>query len=66
MQKNEGVLDRFIRVILAGVFFYLGFNTFSGAASVVAYVLAAVMALTAFTGFCMLYKLLGIDTTKKG
>jgi len=60
--KNESGLDRIIRVVLAVVFFWLGAYVFSGTSSVVSYVLAVVMLFTAATGFCLLYKLFGIDT----
>ncbi len=63
--KNENGLDRIVRVILAVVFFALGFSVFSGILSVVAYVLAAVMLMTAATGFCALYKIFGINTSNK-
>lgn len=63
--KNESGLDRSLRAVLAGALFVLGASVFTGALSVAAYVLAAVMLLTAVTGFCPLYKLFGIDTAKK-
>ena len=63
--KNENGLDRMIRVALAAVFLALGVYVFSGTLSVVAYVLAAVMLMTAATGFCALYKIFGLDTNKK-
>ena len=63
--KNESGLDRIIRVILAVVFFVLGAYVFTGALSIVAYVLALAMLITAITGFCLLYKLIGINTDKK-
>lgn len=63
--KNESGLDRAIRMVLAVVFFALGSYVFEGVLSVVAYVLAAAMIITAVTGFCFLYKILGINTDKK-
>ncbi len=63
--KNESGLDRIIRVVLAVVFFVLGAYVFTGVLSVVAYVLAVVMLFTAITGFCLLYKIFGINTDKK-
>lgn len=52
--------DRFVRGVLAigllqGAYFWLG-----GTAQTVAWLLAAVMALTALTGFCPLYRVLGM------
>jgi hypothetical protein len=63
--KNESSLDRIIRAVLAVVFFILGYSVFTGVLSIVAYVLAIVMLITAATGFCLLYKLFGINTDKK-
>ncbi len=62
--KNESGLDRIGRVILAIVFFFLGGYVLNGVFSTVAYALSLVMLVTAATGFCLLYKLFGIDTTK--
>ncbi|KKP68633.1 MAG: hypothetical protein UR66_C0004G0033 [Candidatus Moranbacteria bacterium GW2011_GWE1_35_17] len=63
--KNESGLDRIIRVVLAVIFFILGAYIFTGVLSVVAYVLAVVMLFTAMTGFCLGYKLFGINTDNK-
>ncbi len=63
--KNLGGLDRTIRVVLAVVFFYLGASVLIGTWSIVAYVLAVTMLVTAAIGFCPLYKLLGISTNKE-
>jgi hypothetical protein len=60
--KNLSNLDRGIRAILAVVLLVLGSVVLTGTLSVVAYVLAVVMLLTAVVGFCPLYKLLGIST----
>ncbi len=62
--KNESGFDRIVRAVLAVMFFVLGAWAFSGALSVVAYVLGVVMLITAVTGFCGLYKLLGINTDR--
>jgi len=60
--KNEGLMDRLARLIIAevlilGAYFWLG-----GLWQVVAYVLGAVSLFTAITGFCALYKVFGINT----
>lgn len=62
--KNESGLDRAVRAILAVAFFVLGAYIFTGVLSIIAYVLAVIMLITAITGFCLLYKLLGINTAK--
>ncbi|OIO30370.1 hypothetical protein AUJ77_03260 [Candidatus Nomurabacteria bacterium CG1_02_43_90] len=60
--KNEGVLDRMSRVILAELFFLGGFFWVGGVFHFVLYFLAFVMLGTAITGFCGLYKVLGFST----
>jgi len=63
MKRNESNLDRGIRAALALVFGGLGLVA-DGALRWVLLAAAAVMALTAATGFCLLYTLFGIDTCK--
>jgi hypothetical protein len=65
MQKNEGQTDRIIRAIVGVVVLILAYTTLSGALQIVAYVVGVISIVTSITGFCLLYKLLGIDTSKK-
>ncbi|MEI6296557.1 MAG: DUF2892 domain-containing protein [bacterium] len=65
MTKNEGTIDRLLRLILVEVFYMLGFFWFAGVWQTVFYVLAIVMLFTALTGFCGVYKLFGINTDDK-
>lgn len=62
MKKNEGVLDRLVRVLLGEVFLLAGFFWLWGYWQVAAYVLALIMFVTAADGFCLIYKLFGINT----
>ena len=63
MQKNMGVADRSIRVIVAAVVAFLYYNkTITGTLGIVLMVLAAVFLLTSVISFCPLYKLVGINT----
>ena len=64
IKKNEGAIDRLLRVLAAvvlavGAFFWVG-----GILSAALYVLAAVALFTAVTGFCALYVPLKISTYK--
>jgi hypothetical protein len=63
-KKNEGVIDRLIRVILAEVFFLLAWFWFGGIVQIVLYILGFMMLITAIMGFCGLYKIFGINTNK--
>jgi hypothetical protein len=60
--KNEGLVDRGIRLISAEIFFLLGFFWFGGMAQIALYILAIVLFGTTILGFCGLYKVLGINT----
>lgn len=65
MKKNEGISDRILRALVAVLLAVIGYFWLSGIWSVVLYVLAVILLITAVTGFCGLYKLLKIDTLKK-
>lgn len=60
MKTNVGKTDKIIRVILAIVFAYIGYTY-----SPWLYILTAVALVTALSGKCGLYRLMGIDTSKK-
>lgn len=66
MVTNVGVIDRLIRVLLAGVLLYLGLSVFAGSTlGLVLTIAAAIPALTAVFGFCGLYQLLGVKTCSR-
>jgi len=63
--QNEGVIDRGVRLLISellilGAYFWLG-----GIFSVVLYVIGIIILVTAITGFCGLYKLIGVNTLPK-
>lgn len=64
MGKNESLLDRGIRVVIAAVAVVLGVYVLSGVWSVVAFIIAAAMVVTAIVGICSLYKVFGVNTCK--
>lgn len=63
--RNESGLDRILRFVLAIILLAMGKFFFMGTIALVAYVLAVIMLATAATGFCPLYKILGINTNTK-
>ena len=63
--KNEGSLDRGVRIIAGEIFFLLAFFWLGEIWSLAFYILALIMTLTAIVGFCPLYAILKINTTKK-
>lgn len=64
MQKNMGRTDRSLRALIAvGAVAGSGVLGFSTAWGIVLLVVAAVMAMTAASGYCPIYHLVGIKTT---
>ncbi|MDA3836376.1 MAG: DUF2892 domain-containing protein [Nanoarchaeota archaeon] len=63
--KNESSLDRYLRFIFAVVSFFIGFFYLKNVWQYVAYIIGLIFIITSFTGFCGIYKLLGIYTIKK-
>ena len=63
MHRNEGNLDRIVRLVIAavavGVGVVVGFGSVVG---IIAAVVAVVMVVTAAIGFCPLYAVLGVNT----
>lgn len=64
MKRNEGVIDRIIRAVVGLALIGASFAVV-GALKIALIVLGVVSLITAITGFCLLYRLLGIDTSKK-
>ncbi len=65
-KRNEGVLDRFVRISLGLVLTPIGLLVLGGlhgqAAGIVFTVLGSIALITGLTGFCPTYILFGIDT----
>ncbi len=59
---NESKVDRIIRLIVGVILLYVGYAYLSSPWNWVAYVVGAIAVITAATGFCLLYRLLGIST----
>lgn len=66
MFNNLGTVDRIIRLILATFLAYFGLLIYSGSALGIGLTIAAaVLAMTALAGSCLLYGLFGINTRKQ-
>jgi hypothetical protein len=66
MNKNMGVIDRIVRLVIAatvGVLIFLG--QLSGIAAIILGVLAVIFVLTSVVGTCPLYLPFGLSTKKK-
>lgn len=65
MEKNVGNFDRVLRLVLAAVFIILFLSkTVTGTFGILLLIFSFILIFTAFTGFCGLYKILGIRTCK--
>ena len=65
MKPNMGTVDKVVRILFAIVIAGLYFtNIISGTLAIVLLVLAGVLILTSFMGFCPLYLPFGISTRK--
>ena len=62
--KNEGLVDRIIRVALGVALLVVGFGVIGGTAGTVAGVVGLVPLLTGLVGWCPIYSLLGLRTNK--
>ena len=60
---NVGTPDRIVRIVVAILAVVGALNT-AGILSVVLWIVAAIMAITAVVGFCPLYRLVGVNTCK--
>ncbi len=65
IERNEGTLDRVIRLVIALNLFGWAYFGFTGTIAIACYVLGGVALFTSLTGFCGIYPLLGINTLKK-
>ncbi len=63
MKKNEGTIDRIIRIVVGALFLILFFaNIISGTLGIILLILSAILIFTGAIGFCPLYYLLKINT----
>ena len=63
--KNEGLFDRVLRFIFGILSFIVGYYYFGNGWQYVFYLVGLILIITGLTGYCGLYKLLGISTAKK-
>mgnify|MGYP003574009242 FL=1 len=64
MSKNEGTIDRVLRVIIGLAMLYIGFFVMTGTWGTVVGVLGFVPLITGAIGFCPLYSPFKINTNK--
>lgn len=62
---NEGSLDRLIRLLAAGVLIGIGLGVLRGPGGIAMAAVGVIPLLTGVTGFCPLYTVFGIDTSRR-
>ncbi len=65
MTRNEGTADRVLRAILGAAVILLALWSLAGALYWIALAIGAVLLLTAASGFCPAYRLLGVRTCRQ-
>jgi hypothetical protein len=65
MKVNQGSIDRAIRLVVAGVLIGVGLGVVRGPGGIAMAVVGVIPLLTGLSGFCPLYVLLGIDTSRR-
>ena len=65
MKLNEGMIDRGVRLVAGAVLLVVGLVLVKGTIGIVIDVLGAILLVTGVVGFCPLYTLFGINTSKK-
>jgi hypothetical protein len=65
MKVNEGSIDRAVRLVVAGVLIGIGLGVVRGPGGIAMAVIGVIPLLTGLSGFCPLYTLLGIDTSRR-
>lgn len=64
MQKNESTLDRAIRAVLGIIIIYAAYAALGGIVAFIGYVIGILLLISAITGYCHLYKIMGKGTLK--
>jgi hypothetical protein len=65
MKVNQGSIDRAMRLVAAGVLIGVGLGVVRGPGGIAMAVVGVIPLLTGLSGFCPLYVLLGLDTSRR-
>jgi hypothetical protein len=65
MKVNQGSIDRALRLVVAGVLIGIGLGVVRGPGGIAMAAVGVIPLLTGLSGFCPLYTLLGIDTSRR-
>ena len=65
MKPNEGATDRIVRLILGVVLIIIGWSVLGNSTlGVILDMIGLILVITGITGFCVLYKVFGMNTLK--
>lgn len=64
MIQNESEVDRAVRVVAGVILLLVAYSSVTGTWQTVLYIFGGVAVFTGLTGYCLIYKLLGISTKK--
>ena len=65
MKPNEGATDRIVRLILGVVLIIIGWSVLGNSTlGIILDIVGVILVITGITGFCVLYKVLGMNTLK--
>lgn len=66
MKRNEGLVDRIIRIVLAiAIGVVIGLGMITGTWAIVLGIVGGIFLITGIIGVCPLYMIFGISTAKK-
>ncbi len=65
MKVNQGIIDRGIRLVAAAILIGVGLGVVRGPGGIAMAVVGVIPLLTGLSGFCPLYTLFGIDTSRR-
>ena len=64
-QTNEGTADRIIRAVVGIALLWAAYAKLTGGWQIAVYAVGGIVVFTSITGFCLLYRLIGLDTRRK-
>ena len=68
-ERNEGTADRIVRAVIGLILLWVGLWPLAGLQAAVLGIIVAliglVLVITAITGFCLIYRIIGVSTVKK-
>ena len=65
IEVNEGSIDRAVRLVVAGLLIGIGLGVVRGPGGIAMAAVGVIPLLTGLSGFCPLYTLLGINTSRR-